>query len=71
MNVKDTESLSLISKKAEEILIIYAEKKGFTARTYHKMIKTARTIADLEESLDIKEQHILEALQYRPSINII
>lgn len=70
MSGKDTEKFSLITKKAEEILIVSAEKMGFTARTYHRMIKVSRTIADLEESHKVEEKHILEALQYRPSLNI-
>lgn len=43
-----------------------AEKMGLSPRGYHKVIKIARTIADLEEEANIKEAHVLEALQYRP-----
>jgi magnesium chelatase family protein len=42
-----------------------AEKLSLSPRSYHRLIKVARTIADLEESADIKEDHVLEALQYR------
>lgn len=37
-----------------------------SARAYLKVIKTARTIADMEEISEIKEEHIAEAVQYRP-----
>jgi len=37
-----------------------------SARSYHKTIKLARTIADLENSERVRSEHILEALQYRP-----
>lgn len=36
-----------------------------TARTYHRIIKTARTIADLEGEERIRESHLKEALGYR------
>ena len=35
-------------------------------RSYHRVIKLARTIADLADEKNIKSPHILEALQYRP-----
>ena len=38
---------------------------GLSARAYHKIIKVARTIADLEESKLIKKEHLLEASCFR------
>ncbi len=38
---------------------------GFSARTYNKIIKISRTIADIEGTKDIKQEHIAEAIQYR------
>jgi magnesium chelatase family protein len=43
-----------------------AAKLTLSPRAYHRTIKLARTIADLDQSDDINESHILEALQYRP-----
>ncbi|MEK7120869.1 MAG: YifB family Mg chelatase-like AAA ATPase, partial [Patescibacteria group bacterium] len=54
-----------ISSEAKNILEKSAEKMGLSARGFHKAIKVARTIADLEDSHKIKTEHILEALQYR------
>jgi magnesium chelatase family protein len=40
-----------------------------SARAYHRVLKLARTIADLVGELDITPQHLAEALQYRPKLN--
>ena len=55
-----------LSKKCAELLETAAVKMSLSPRAYHRVVKLARTIADLENSTNIKEEHILEALQYRP-----
>ena len=55
-----------LSAESTEILTASAEKLNISARAYHRIIKIARTIADMEKSARVESCHILEALQYRP-----
>jgi magnesium chelatase family protein len=66
MGAKDLVTLVFLEKEAEKMLNLAAERLGFSPRVYHRMIKVARTIADLEGSDIIKGAHILEAVEYRP-----
>jgi magnesium chelatase family protein len=43
-----------------------AKQLDLSARIYHRLIKIAQTIADIDGAPAISEAHILEALQYRP-----
>ena len=45
--------------------MLYIKKLGFWAGAYEKILKVARTIADLDESAPIQVEHISEAIQYR------
>jgi magnesium chelatase family protein len=55
-----------LSKGAITLLNTAAEKLLLSARSYMRVLKVARTIADLEASENVSELHISEALQYRP-----
>ena len=66
MGAKDLVTHVFMEKEAQKILAVAAERLGFSPRVYHRMIKVARTIADLEGSEIIKANHILEAVEYRP-----
>jgi magnesium chelatase family protein len=66
MNSKDISNLIELSPEVKDVLDKSAVKLGLSARAYHRVIKLARTIADLERKESIELPHILEALQYRP-----
>lgn len=54
-----------IDDQSQSLLKTAIERFGLSARAYDKVLKVARTIADLENSENIKVQHIAEAIQYR------
>lgn len=65
LSAKHTSSL-LSSASLLEKLNLMAKKLSLSPRSYHRVLRLSRTIADLEDEIDILERHILEALQYRP-----
>lgn len=66
MNVKELEKHITLTNTVTEILNNAAKALDLSPRSYHRTIKLARTIADLDEGEQVEEKHILEALQYRP-----
>ncbi len=71
MSAKDLVSLIKVSPEVKNILDEAARTLNLSPRAYHKVIKLARTIADLEEGEEIKKENILEALSYRPPKNTL
>lgn len=69
MNVKDLSNIIKLKGEVRDLLDNSAESLGLSARAYHRVIKIARTIADLENEEEINQNHILEAIQYRPKVN--
>jgi magnesium chelatase family protein len=55
-----------IHAEARSLLQTAAERLSLSARGYHRVLKVARTIADLEATRAIAPQHVGEALRYRP-----
>ena len=68
-NAKMTESqierFCALSEKGKNILAGVFDKLGLSARAYNKILKLARTIADLDGSDDIQDAHLFEAIRYR------
>lgn len=54
-----------LNKESKKILELAFEKLGLSARAYSRILKVARTIADLEDSKNIEVNHLAEAIQYR------
>lgn len=66
MSSRGLEHHAPLSSAAADLLNKAATEMGLSPRAYHRVIKLARTIADLANETDITENHLLEALQYRP-----
>ena len=57
-----------LNDESNRILEYTYKKYGLSTRVYNRILKVARTIADLEGNKSIEENHIIEALQYRKYI---
>ena len=62
---KMIEKFCRIDEQGQQLLKNAMEKRGLSARAYDRILKVARTIADLEESENIQNNHLAEAIQYR------
>ena len=66
MDSREIKEFCQLDGESSELLKSAIEKLYLSARSYSKVLKLGRTIADLEASKNIKPNHIAEALQYRP-----
>ena len=62
---KMMETYCQIDESGEKLLKNAVEKLGFSARSYARILKVARTIADLDDQPNITTSHLAEAIQYR------
>lgn len=65
MSAKQCDELIPLGNDEEALLKTALEKASLSARGYYRLLKTARTIADLESSKDVRVPHLAEALSYR------
>lgn len=65
MSSREVQVCCRLDDKASNLMKAAYEKLSLSARSYSRILKVARTIADLEESQLISEKHVAEAIQYR------
>jgi len=64
-SLDEAKRLFMVANEAKELLTTATKKLAITTRGYLRVLRVARTIADLESSESITASHIAEALQYR------
>jgi len=63
---QELERWCALDQAGQKIMRGAFERMGLTARSYDRILRVARTIADLDDSETIRPEHLAEALQYRP-----
>lgn len=66
---KTVKEYCILSDECRNLISQAVTKLNLSGRSYHRIIKLSRTIADLEGNNEIKINHIAEALQYRPRMS--
>jgi magnesium chelatase family protein len=65
MTPKDLKKFCTLDKTSEKLIADAVERLGLSARSYHRILKIGRTIADLDRNEQLQAKHIAEAIQYR------
>ena len=62
------EEVSAPDPDGKALLLKVAERMGLSARAYHRVLRVARTIADLDSSAQVRQPHVAEAISYRLAV---
>jgi magnesium chelatase family protein len=65
MTARDLRRYCPLSDPVERLLREAVSRLGLSARAYHRILKIARTVADLDGAEDLSTTHVSEAIQYR------
>ncbi len=65
LTAKEVKKICILSEQSHQILDQAMDKFGLSHRAYHRILKLARTIADLAKSKNIEINHLSEAISYR------
>jgi len=68
MRVGEVRQFCKLQEEGQSLMRAAMNQMNLSARAYHRILKLARTIADLAGSEEIQSAHLAEALQYRPKI---
>ena len=68
MSSNDVKNICILNNATQDLLKNAVSQLHLSARAYFRILKLARTIADLEGIENISTQHVAEALQYRPKV---
>ena len=65
MESREIRKYCRVDERGSELLKMAITNLGLSARAYDRILKVSRTIADLEQSENIRPEHVSEAIQYR------
>ena len=68
MRVGEIRQLCKLQDDGQSLMRVEMTQLNLSARAYHRILKLARTIADLAGNEEIQSPHLAEALQYRPKL---
>ena len=68
LKADDMDTVCELGKKETELMENLYKKLQLSARSYHRILRVGRTIADIEGSENIRCEHLLEAASFRPTM---